>query len=43
MYLSTTDYIQPRPLGVANDFYAMMDGYLDAPDYGQPPSPPTME
>ena len=31
MYLSTTDYIQHKVapgVGVANDFYAMMDGYL---------------
>ena len=31
MYLSTTDYVQHKVapgIGVANDFYAMMDGYL---------------
>jgi phosphonoacetate hydrolase len=31
IYLSTTDYIQHKAapgVGVANDFYAMMDGYL---------------
>jgi phosphonoacetate hydrolase len=35
MYLSTTDYIQHKAapgIGVANDFYAMMDGYLAALD-----------
>jgi phosphonoacetate hydrolase len=35
MYLSTTDYIQHKTgpgTPVANDFYAMIDGYLDALD-----------
>jgi len=35
MYLSTTDYIQHKAgpgTAVANDFYAMIDGYLDALD-----------
>jgi phosphonoacetate hydrolase len=35
MYLSTTDYVQHKAApgnGVANDFYAMMDGYLAALD-----------
>lgn len=35
MYLSTTDYIQHKVgpgTAVANDFYAMIDGYLDALD-----------
>jgi len=35
MYLSTTDYVQHKAApgnGVANDFYAMMDGYLGALD-----------
>jgi phosphonoacetate hydrolase len=35
MYLSTTDYIQHKAapgVGAANDFYAMMDGYLRALD-----------
>jgi phosphonoacetate hydrolase len=35
MYLSTTDYIQHKAapgVGIANDFYAMMDGYLAALD-----------
>ncbi|MFZ4806116.1 MAG: phosphonoacetate hydrolase [Hyphomicrobiaceae bacterium] len=35
MYLSTTDYIQHKVApgtDVANDFYAMIDGYLDALD-----------
>jgi phosphonoacetate hydrolase len=35
MYLSTTDYIQHKAgpgTPVANDFYAMIDGYLDALD-----------
>ena len=33
MYLSTTDYVQHKAapgIGAANDFYAMMDGYLAA-------------
>ena len=35
MYLSTTDYIQHKAgpgTRIANDFYAMIDGYLDALD-----------
>jgi phosphonoacetate hydrolase len=35
MYLSTTDYVQHKAApgnGIANDFYAMMDGYLAALD-----------
>lgn len=35
VYLSTTDYVQhkaPPGAGAANDFYAMMDGYLAALD-----------
>jgi phosphonoacetate hydrolase len=35
MYLSTTDYVQHKSapgIGAANDFYAMMDGYLAALD-----------
>ena len=35
MYLSTTDYVQHKAApgnGAANDFYAMMDGYLAALD-----------
>jgi len=35
MYLSTTDYVQHKAapgIGPANDFYAMMDGYLAALD-----------
>jgi len=35
MYLSTTDYVQHKAapgVGVANDFYAMMDGYLSQLD-----------
>ena len=35
MYLSTTDYVQHKAapgVGAANDFYAMMDGYLERLD-----------